>query len=540
MEQRQIDNIWNKTYILINHFKKYNLEKRISKVAIEHVNIQIAEEKRRFEEEKQKSREDKSITEIETAAKNALIAELMASQIKEVAIQRLQTQLQKMADDEKKSLEDKAIIEDIETVSKNALTAELMASQIKDIAIQSLQSQLKEEQERLLLSKKSLEEKAIIENIETVSKNALISELIASQIKETAIQSVQSQLKEEHEQKIVTEQEEKIKTLAKQTIIKFIEKHISIIQPIIAIKKAAIDAVNKNANIESIEQQLLNLADEFNNLNIAMNEAKNNEERKTIEKKLNETLEQLNQSLESHNILAKNITDKDKQNTALKKENDILSKINNANIKSQMPYLVRLENELAALKQTNLQKELENVAIKEVLSSLPKVAESKIDVKPLIENVAINELKDELRDLVNNAIINDLKTGITAKDLALKNLIEANVKRDLEEIAKKVVTSATTSSATSSSAETGSVAVASASSTINIENDLKNTALTALYSALLGLPREPREPIDISKPPAKFDILITDKTYEYDKKKGERKEIPELTKYDSILEKQQK
>jgi hypothetical protein len=171
---------------------------------------------------------------------------------------------------------------------------------------------------------------------------------------------------------------------------------------------------------------------------------------------------------------------------------------------------------------------------------LPKVAESKIDVKPLIENVAINELKDELRDLVNNAIINDLKTGITAKDLALKNLIEANVKRDLEEIAKKVVTSATTSSATSSSAETGSVAVASASSTINIENDLKNTALTALYSALLGLPREPREPIDISKPPAKFDILITDKTYEYDKKKGERKEIPELTKYDSILEKQQK
>jgi hypothetical protein len=106
--------------------------------------------------------------------------------------------------------------------------------------------------------------------------------------------------------------------------------------------------------------------------------------------------------------------------------------------------------------------------------------------------------------------------------------------------------SATTSSATTSSATTSSATTSSASSTINIENDLKNTALTALYSALLGLPREPieprepREPIDISKPPAKFDILITDKTYEYDKKKGERKEIPELTKYDSILEKQQK
>ena len=63
-----------------------------------------------------------------------------------------------------------------------------------------------------------------------------------------------------------------------------------------------------------------------------------------------------------------------------------------------------------------------------------------------------------------------------------------------------------------------------------IENDLKNTALTTLYRTLLGVSREP---IDITKPPTNYDVLITDRTYRYEN--GEQKEILELTKYDSIL-----
>jgi hypothetical protein len=530
MNQDQKNQIWNKTAILINNFKRYDLEKRIQYVAKNAVTSELLASQIKetaikaindnIEKEEKEQKQNDIVKQIENAAKNALTAELIASQIKETAIKAINDNVEEQKEQQEKK-EKNDIVKQIETAAKNALTAELIASQIKETAIRELQKQVEEEQQRLLLSKKMSEEKIIIKNIETVAKDAVTSELMASQIKETAIQSVQSQLKEQ--QKGLTE-EEKIKNLAKQIILNLIKKHLPLIRTIVAIKKAAIEAVKKNTNIESIEEQLLKVVDEFNNLNIAMNEAKTNEDRKAIENKLNETLEQLNQLLKSHNNMAKTITDKDIQNTALQNEIDILNIMNNAaNIKSQMPYLVGLENELAALKQTNLQNELKNVAINKVLTSLPKVAEPKIHVKHLIENYAINKVNDAVKD----AVINDLKTGITAKDLALKNLIEANVKRNLEEIAIKTVERATIGSAKTAPGSTTSP---------NIENDLKNAAITALYRALLGVPRKP---IDITKPQDKFDIRITDKTYTYDEK-GQPVEDTKLTKYDSILAKEQK
>jgi hypothetical protein len=436
------------------------------------------------------------------------------SQIKETAIRTIDEKVKEQERQKEKQRQKDAIIENIQTAAKNALTAELIASQIKETAIKAINDNIEEEE------KEQQKQNDIVKQIETAAKNALTAELIASQIKETAIQSVQSQLKEQ--QKGLTE-EEKIKNLAKQIILNLIKKHLPLIRTIVAIKKAAIEAVKKNTNIESIEEQLLKVVDEFNSLNIAMNEAKPNEDRKAIENKLNETLEQLNQLLKSHNNMAKTITDKDQQNTALQKEIDILNRMNNANIKSQMPYLVGLENELAALKQTNLQNELKNVAIKEVLESLPKVAEPKIHVKYLIENAAINKVNDAVKD----AVINDLKTKIAESETKLKSTIEANIKRNLEETAIKTVERATIGTAkTAPGSSTGP----------NIENDLKNAAITALYRALLGVPREP---IDITKPQDKFDIRITDKTYIYDEK-GQPVEDTKLTKYDSILAKEQK
>jgi hypothetical protein len=116
------------------------------------------------------------------------------------------------------------------------------------------------------------------------------------------------------------------------------------------------------------------------------------------------------------------------------------------------------------------------------------VAESK---EPLIKNAAINAVKDAL----------------------------------ITELSKKIAAQVSTPSVTRPPV--------TISPAMNIENDLKNAALTALYNALLGVPREP---IDISKKPLKFDVLITDKTYKYDEK-GQPVEEKELTKYDSILAK---
>ena len=343
---------------------------------------------------------------------------------------------------------------------------------------------------------------------------------MASQIKETAIQSLQKQLKEVEEK-----EEEEIKNLAKQIILNLIKTYLPSIQTIIAIKKAAIEAVKKNTNIESIEQQILKLIDEFEKVNKILNDAKTKKERDDLILKSTNIETQLKQSLQSHNNMAKNITDYEKQIAALQNEIDILNKMNNANIKSQMPYLVDLEKTVAELKQTNLQKELENVAINKVLTSLPKVAEPKIDIKPLIENAAINKVKDAL----NNAVINDLKTKLVDTETKLNSSIEANVKnvkRNLEEIAIKTVERATIGSAkTAPGSSTGP----------NIENDLKNAAITALYRALLGVPRETIKPIDITKLPTDFDIRITDKTYDY--KDGKQTEDTKLTKYDSILAK---
>ncbi len=509
MDQDQINQIWNKTANLINKFKRYDLEKRIQYVA-----------------------------------KNAVTSELLASQIKETAIRTIDEKVKEQERQKEKQRQKDAIIENIQTAAKNALTAELIASQIKETAIKAINDNIEEEE------KEQQKQNDIVKQIETVAKDAVTSELMASQIKETAIQSVQSQLKEE--QKGLTE-EEKIKNLAKQIILNLIKKHLPLIQTIIAIKKAAISAVTgavapkditeliKQTAIEKVnklvlEEQLYDVFEknrvEIGNLNeqiktIEDSQSRNEEDNKNLSDKrtelVNKTakqqelLEEMAQIAEKESDLAKKISI---YQELVKKYKDSL------NVDTVRQYSTQIQNLngiVNTLKQTNLQNELKNVAINKVLTSLPKVAEPKIDIKPLIENAAINKVKDAL----NDAVINDLKTGITAKDLALKNLIEANIKRNLEEIAIKTVERATIGSAkTAPGSSTGP----------NIENDLKNAAITALYRALLGVPRKP---IDITKPQDKFDILITDKTYTYDEK-GQPVEDTKLTKYDSILAKEQK
>jgi len=451
MNRDQQDNIWKKIDTLVNNFKRYDLEKRIQYVAKNAVNLElnnlqarrilhdekIAEHQLNNENKKKqqdmkhnilvkvneriKKNVENTGVDIQNAATSAVAAGLMSSQIKKTAIQAIEDNVEKIkypddfhSDDD---YEDDFEEDDNEDHFKSTV------NQIKKTAIQAIENKVEEEE---LQVEEHIEygEEEDIQNAET---NPVSTESTASQIKEASKNAVINGVKIKNVTNVLTTNifsnaltNVKIKILAKQIIMTFIEKYNSLRLAILAIKKAAITALTDA-------------------------------------------------------VAPKDITE--------------------------------------LIKQT---------AINKVLESLPKVAEPKIDVKHLIENAAINKVNDAVKD----AFINDLKIKLVEKE----TIIAENVKRNLEEIAIKTVERATIGSAkTAPGSSTGP----------NIENDLKNAAITALYRALLGVPRETIKPIDITKPPTDFDIRITDKTYTYDEK-GERKEIPELTKYDRILAKEQK
>ena len=459
--------IWKKIDTLINNFKRYDLEKRIQYVAKNAVNLELnnlqasqiqaikekvkkkqAEEYiNNYEKEVQKLAEKNNYNEdknhkhlqeriekikekhikesrehIQNAATSAVAAGLMSSQIKKTAIQEIENNVEEIKyphDFHNDDDDDDDYDDDFEDEIDNEDDFKSTAIQIKKTAIQAIENKVEEE-----LQVEEDIEYGEEKDIQNTATNAVATESTASQIKEASKNAVINGVKIKNVTNVLTTNifsnaltNVKIKILAKQIIMTFIEKYNSLRRAIIAIKKAAITALTDA-------------------------------------------------------VAPKDITE--------------------------------------LIKQT---------AINKVLESLPKVAEPKIDVKHLIENAAINKVNDAVKD----AFINDLKIKLVEKE----TIIAENVKRNLEEIAIKTVERATIGSAkTAPGSSTGP----------NIENDLKNAAITALYRALLGVPRETIKPIDITKPQDKFDIRITDKTYTYDEK-GERKEIPELTKYDSILAK---
>jgi len=509
MNTETINNIWKKTKNLITTFKKYDLEQRIKKTALkvfeENIKGYVFADKYGKKEGLNTyflpiSNNDNILPKIRILVENFKKYDL-EKRISNVAIQKLNTQIQELVareeeaararERERERLEQAAREQDainkIQIEAKNAVTNELNVYSTKNLA------------------------SMFTDNIiDSVSKNLEQNTLLINAIKKTAIDAVANELVsiqiKENDKDIIDQTDVK-----KQIIGKLIKKYLPLIRTILAIKKAAIDAVNKSTDIDSIEKELFGMIDEFEKLNEAMNNVETETEKKDAETKLNEIQEKLKKLLEDYKNLANNIPDKDKQIAALRKEIEFLNRIQNTNIREQKPYLDRLQSEIAALKQSILQKELENIAINKVLSKIPRQPEV---AAPNLD--AINNLRKENEDLIE----------------IIKRLNEDNVKRDLGEIAKKTVANAVTAIAPTGSVATGST-VPLPKPVINIENDLKNAALTAFYNALLGVPREP---IDISKKPLKFDVLITDKTYKYDEK-GLPVEEKELTKYDSILAK---
>jgi hypothetical protein len=150
MNRQEQDNIWKKIDILINHFKTYDLEKRIQYVA-----------------------------------KKAVTLELMASQIKKTAIRTIDEKVKEQ--EKKKEEEQREIIQKIQKTATNAVKNSVevfkfantnamnildtastnvnMINSIKDTAIQAIEDKVKEQKES--------DENEIIENIQTAATNAV-------------------------------------------------------------------------------------------------------------------------------------------------------------------------------------------------------------------------------------------------------------------------------------------------------------------------------------------------------------------------------
>jgi chromosome segregation ATPase len=131
-----------------------------------------------------------------------------------------------------------------------------------------------------------------------------------------------------------------------------------------------------------------------------------------------------------------------------------------------------------------------------------------------------NKVIQELQKRFNIEILNQTNKGVEEK--IIKEMIENHAK----DIAKLVLHDRISQIRPTSTIHISKPATAP----ILPINDLKNTAMMGLHNNLM---RIVREPIDVSKPPSNYDVLITDKTYKYEN--GKPIEIPEFTKYDSIL-----
>ena len=500
-----INTIWENTNVLLKSFNIYNLEQIISKSAIEHVKIQIQELVAKEQQEKDVRLEQEAI-EQEAREKEAREQEAREQEAREQeARENVRLEQETI---EKERLEK-------ERLEKERLEQEEQEEQEEHEMLQQerLDQEMleKEEQEQAVINKiQTLAVKAVIDKlnlgltknfanmftdniIDNTLKNIENNTALINIIKNTAINAVNTKIEEAKSLEEIPEQIEEVseetKNLAKQVIIELIKKHNLLIQTIIAIKNAAIKGVanaiapkdiippplSDGVKIKTLDEELLELMDDFEENNILLNNATSNEDIENAKTKLLETDTNIKEIIDSPNIPD---TDKDNTINALNKLLEAYQNEKNESIVKEQKYLDTIE----LLKKTILQKELEKYAEKEVLSKIPPpVAEPKNDVEPLMKNVAINKVTDTVKDEMINAALESKNDYMS----------------------------------------------------MNIENDLKNAALTALYRALLGVPKKP---IDITKPPTKYDIKITDKTYEYNEK-GERKEIPELTKYDSILAK---
>jgi hypothetical protein len=321
--------------------------------------------------------------------------------------------------------------------------------------------------------------KVAIEYVTNKIQETNTYESMKKQIENVAVEDVNSQIKQIETQRRLEEKQQAYESMKKQ------------------IENVAVEAVNSQ-----IKQEKQRLDDEEKQRQLEENEK---------EKQEQEAYENMKTNIEktAMDAIIREMNMYETKNLATSSVNNIVNQT-----------IGKLQD------NTTLINNIKQTAIDAVSSEL---------IKTQIKDVAIKEIEkisiDKPDDIINAVpVVSDIESSI--ENVAKNEVNENMVKRDLEEVAKTKA-SETLSAKIGNESERKVTDVAS-STTANIENDLKNAAITALYRALLEVPIKP---LIVKTPPSDYDVLITDKTYEYNKKTGEQKEIPELTKYYRILAK---
>jgi hypothetical protein len=161
---------------------------------------------------------------------------------------------------------------------------------------------------------------------------------------------------------------------------------------------------------------------------------------------------------------------------------------------------------------------IKEAAMKAVSTGIPVASTSGIET--LINSTAIDRVTNEL---ISNQIKQSAKDAVSksVKPVASTSVIKASIETT-------AIDRVTTELISSKIKQAAMKAVSERLKIKPIEESIKTTAINAVNVALSV------KPIDSRPLHSKFDVLITDKTYEYDEKTREQKEITRLTKNDTI------
>jgi hypothetical protein len=173
-------------------------------------------------------------------------------------------------------------------------------------------------------------------------------------------------------------------------------------------------------------------------------------------------------------------------------------------------------------------------AVKAVEGAAKKAVEEAAirDIETNLENQKRKGIEEQIQTTATAAVTNEIMASQikqSAKDAVSKGITPTKTITDIKASIETTAIDRVTSELISNQIKQAAVKAVSERLKIQpIEESIKTTAINAVNVALSV------KPIDSRPLHSKFDVLITDKTYEYDEETRKQKEITHLTKNDTI------
>jgi hypothetical protein len=181
--------------------------------------------------------------------------------------------------------------------------------------------------------------------------------------------------------------------------------------------------------------------------------------------------------------------------------------------------------------ETLIQTTAKDAVTNELISNQIKEAAIR-DIETNLENQKRKGIEEQIQTTATAAVTNEIMASQikqSAKDAVSKGITPTKTITDIKASIETTAIDRVTSELISNQIKQAAVKAVSERLKIQpIEESIKTTAINAVNVALSV------KPIDSRPLHSKFDVLITDKTYEYDEETRKQKEITHLTKNDTI------